>query len=624
MPQENTETHATKIVIYLTLSFGWLAIAYFAGKVIPHQPLWFALAITLLFGLPLFFAGSYAVTIQRIFNASQFRHVGILHWFLTRRILANIGWIIWSLVFAFILLVYIGTANSLEWISFLASIPIFAIISTLFTPISTKEYKPYIAVYKTLAWSRWVTALAMSAFSIFLIKLFGENRQYATLTEAIESESARLTGASNSIFIHETTQILGFFEGVKQFTLSNLSSLDNGVYLAVIFLGNVMIFYNITLAISAFMVPLSEYRRILTPVQDTNEPERIAPRSLAITSAFVVFFVVFIYTPSFLYFDGWLRSNPASVEHLRMTQQKVIQTAEMIGNDYYKPGTSEQIEKAYFDSISKLDTSIQELREATKISFEKMTDNVDDYLDWYYSLPGEYERIIALASGALEEWMAEKLQQHLMKGNAFAPVQQSIENTIKNNEQLRLEHQERIKHILAENYIEPANLQLEIIKTSSLDALKEPPSHSVIVNLENRMLISGGLGATGAFTGAIAGKITAKVAGKGAIKLGAQALIKITAGKAVSALGGTAAGAATGMAIGSVIPGIGTAIGAAIGGIAGGLTIGLTVEKLLLMLEEAFSREEFKQQILQAIEEERIEFEKSLEVRMESNTITMN
>lgn len=618
MSPRNTEIHATRIIVYFILSLGWFSIAYFAGEMIPHQPLWFALFITLLFGLPLFLAGSYASTVHRIYKSSQFRHVGILHWFSTRRILANIGWIIWSLAFAFILLVYIGTANPLEWISFLATIPIFAIISTLFTPISTKEYKPYIAVHKTLAWSRWVTALVMSAFFILLIKFFGENRQYETLTEAVQTESAKLSGASNSIFIHETTQILGFVEGAKQFTLSNLSSLDNGVYLAAIFLGSVMIFYNITLAISSFMVPLPEYRRILIPVQDTDIPARIPPRSLAITSAFVAFFVVFIYVPSFLHFDGWLRSNPESVEQLRTTQQKVIQTVEMIGNDYYKPGTSEQIEKAYFDSISKLDTSIQELREATKIGFQKMANNVDDYLDWYYSLPGEYERIMALASGALEEWMVEKLQHHLMKGNAFGPVQQSIENAIKSNEQLRIEHQDRVKQILAENSIEPADLQLEIIKTSSLDALKEPPSHSVIVNLENRMLISGSIGATGAITGAIAGKITAKVVGKGAIKLGAQALIKITAGKAVSALGGTAAGAATGMAIGSVVPGIGTAIGAAIGGIAGGLTIGLTVEKLLLMLEEAFSREEFKQQILQAIEEERVEFEKSLEGALES------
>ena len=103
--------------------------------------------------------------------------------------------------------------------------------------------------------------------------------------------------------------------------------------------------------------------------------------------------------------------------------------------------------------------------------------------------------------------------------------------------------------------------------------------------------------------------------------LGAQALIKVTAGKAVSAMGGAAAGAATGMALGSFIPGIGTAIGAAIGGVIGGITIGLTVEKLLLMLEEAFSRDEFKRQILDAIEEERIEFEKFLNTPSVSDSI---
>ena len=146
----------------------------------------------------------------------------------------------------------------------------------------------------------------------------------------------------------------------------------------------------------------------------------------------------------------------------------------------------------------------------------------------------------------------------------------------------------------------------------------------MIINLEHRLLISGGIGTAGAITGAIAGKITAKVASKGIIKLGAQALIKVTAGKAVSALGGAAAGAATGMALGSVIPGIGTAIGAAVGGIIGGITIGLTVEKLLLMLEEAFSREEFKRQILQAIEEERIEFEKLLNNPQVSDTLSGN
>ncbi|MCB1947375.1 MAG: hypothetical protein KDF62_00135, partial [Nitrosomonas sp.] len=253
-----------------------------------------------------------------------------------------------------------------------------------------------------------------------------------------------------------------------------------------------------------------------------------------------------------------------------------------------------------------------QLRKTTDQSFMLMAQNVDDYLDWYYSLPGEYERIVALATGKLENWMIERLEAYLMQGNAFGPVQQSIEDALRKNEQLRAEYLEKINSILTENQIKPETEQPEIIQYSPLDAIKEPPSNSVIVNLENRLLISGGIGAAGAITGAIAGKVTGKVIAKGAISLGAKALVKVAAGKAASVLGGAAAGAASGAAIGSVFPGIGTAIGATIGGIIGGISVGLGVEHLLLKLEEHYSRDEFKKQILDAIDEARLEFEESL------------
>lgn len=602
-----------RILGYLAFSASWLGFAYYFGRLIPDQQLWFALLVTFLFGLPIYFAAIYAVTIQRIYLSSQFQKLGILHWLFTRRILAYIGWLLWSVIFAFLLLFYLGSAEKQEWVIFFAAIPVFAVMYAMFFPIAAREYKPYIAVHKSLAWSRWVTSLVMAVFFIMFVSGSSESRQYASLAEAVAMESQKLDGATHSILILETNRLLGFIEGLKRYALSNLYSLNGALYLGVVFLGSLLFFYNVALGISSFMVPLPEYRRVLGRIQDTDQPPPIPPLAWAITSAFTTFFIFFIYVPSTVYVDAWLRSNPETINEIHASQQTVIQTVEMIGNEYYKPGTAGQIEQAYLDSLSQLEASIGKLRETTDTGFKQMADNVDDYLDWYYSLPGEYERIVALATGVLENWMAEKLQNYLMKGNAFGPVQQSIEEVLKNNQQLRAEHLQKVDQILAENRIEPAHdSQLEIIRHASLNALKEPPAHSVIVNLENRMLISGGIGTAGAITGAIAGKITAKVAGKGVIKLGAQALIKVTAGKAVSALGGAAAGAATGMAVGSIIPGIGTAIGAAIGGIIGGITIGLAVEKLLLMLEEAFSRDEFKRQILEAIEEERIEFEKFL------------
>ncbi len=610
------------ILGYLALSASWLGFAYYAGRLIPHQQLWFALLVTFSFGLPIYFAAIYAVTIQRIYLSSQFQKLGILHWLFTRRILAYIWWMLWSVIFAFLLLFYLGAAEKQEWVIFFATIPAFAVIYTIFFPIAAREYKPYIAVHKSLSWSRRITALVMAVCFVAFVNHSDPNRQYASLTEAVAMESQKLDGATNSILILETNRLLGFIEGLKRYALSSLHSFNDTLYLGLVFLGSLLFFYNVVLGISSFMVPLAEYRRVFTAIQDTDQPPPIPPLAWALTSAITTFFILFIYVPSTVYIDAWLRSNPETIQEVHTSQQTVIQTVEMIGNEYYKPGTAEQIEQAYLDSLSRLESSIGKLKETSDAGFKQMTNNVDSYLDWYYSLPGEYERIVALATGVLENWMAEKLQSYLMQGNVFGPVQQSIEEVLKNNQQLRTEHLQKVEQILTENRIEPTdNSQLEIVRHASLSALKEPPTHSVIVNLENRILISGGIGTAGAITGAIAGKITAKVAGKGVIKLGAQALIKVTAGKAVSAMGGAAAGAATGMALGSFIPGIGTAIGAAIGGVIGGITIGLTVEKLLLMLEEAFSRDEFKRQILDAIEDERIEFEKFLNTPSVSDSI---
>lgn len=601
-----------KLAGFFILSFAWLGIANQVGRAIPDQPIWFAVFATLLFGLPLYLAAIYAVTVRKIHYANQFRNPGILHWFLTRRILAYIGWLIWSVTFSYLLLLYLGKAKSLEWIAFVMTVPVFAIIHAIFTPITTQEYKPYMSAHKGLVWARWVTALVMALFYVFLVKFIGGKHHYTSLSQAIQINET-IDGASNSILILETTRLLGMIEGFKTYVLSNLHTLNDTLYLLFIFIGSLLLFYHIVLALSSFMLPTAEYRRVLGPVQDTDHPPRLPPRSFAIASALVTFFALFIYIPATFYLDGWLNASPKVIQHLRKSQSLAIDTVEMVENAYYKPGTIAQTKQAYLDIAGEIDASVSELIKASDVGFQRMAANVDDFLDWYYSLTGEYARIAALATGELEKQMIEKLEKYLLQDNAFDQVQQSIDNALQKNQELRAKYLKHVDQILAENRIQPTTAQVNIVQQSPLQALKEPPSHSVIVDLENRLLISGGAGAAGAVTGAIAGKVTAKVVGKGAIKFGAQALLKVTAGKAVSALGGAAAGAASGAAIGSVIPGAGTAIGAAVGGVIGGITIGVTVEKLLLMLEESFSREEFKHQILEAIEEARLEFIETLQ-----------
>lgn len=416
-----------RIICFWGLSLGWLAFAYYGGRMIPDQQLWFALAATVFFGLPLYMAAIYAVTVQRIHRAHQLSNLGIFYWFLNKRILPYIGWAFWSILFAFLLLFYMGVAQKFEWIVFVLAVPVFHAIHSVFMPIAAKEFKPYIALHKSLSWTRWATALGMAIFYVLYVKLSGDYPVYDSLGDAIKARSQGVSGNTNSILIHEAIRLLGFVEGLKAYVLGSLNTMSVFVFLLFIFIGSIIFFYNVALAISSFMVPLSEYRRVFSPLEDTETPERIPSRTLAIASGATSFFILFIVIPMTMYADAWLRSSPEVVKRINELTVKI----EKIGDDYYQSGTIEKTRQAYMEVISELDTSIVELRKTADKSFQLMAENVDDYLDWYYSLPGEYERIAALATGKLEKWMAEKLESYLMQGNAFGPVQQSIEETLK-------------------------------------------------------------------------------------------------------------------------------------------------------------------------------------------------
>lgn len=599
----------TKIIVYFILSFSWLALAYYIGRLIPDSPLWLAMLATFMFGLPMFFAAAYAVTVRIIHRSDQFHTKGLLHWLLTRRILAYIWWILWSVTFAFILLLYFSTTNGLEWIVLLSTVPVFAIIYAIFSHVATKEYKPYMKTHMSLTWTRWATTLVMTSFYILLIKYTGAD-QYISLSEATNTQE--INGTSNSILVLETVRLISFFDGLKSYALYHLASLDNALYLAGVFIGSMLLFFNVSLVLSSFMIPASEYRRIFLPVQSNDNPVHIHPKSLGITSAFFTFFALFIYVPTILYLEVLLHSNPRIVERIHSLQTTVIEHAEMIGDNYYKTDTIAQIQQTKLDLISEQDLSIDELLKAYDSGFQGMISNVDDYLDWYYSLPAEYARIGAMVMGKLEKAMIKNLQDHLEKGNVFDQAQVSLEQEFQKNEQLHAEYEKKIEQILADNRFQPTSPHLDVIQRTSLDALKAPLPYSVSLDINKRLLTSGGAATV---TGLIAAKVTAKVVGKGAIKLGAQALLKVAAGKAAGAAGGAAVGAGIGAAAGSVVPGIGTVIGAVIGGSVGGISIGIGVDYFILKLEEIFSREAFKAQILEAINEAQLELNNSLQLK---------
>jgi hypothetical protein len=265
--------------------------------------------------------------------------------------------------------------------------------------------------------------------------------------------------------------------------------------------------------------------------------------------------------------------------------------------------------------------TFEKLKQYYERNFRVMEGNVEAYLDWYYSLKGEYSRLTKLLLGQIEDYMAEKLNDILMTGLSTKGLEtvfnEESEQLVKIKTEMAAEFQQDLQKLLANYKIDPSAEQLRLIQTGQIQIEKILPEDAFsawaptaeLLSFKSRLAISGGTaGIGGLAAGIIAGKIASKVAGKAVFKLAAKSVAKAAASKAI----GAGAGAAAGAAIGSVVPGPGTVIGGAVG-LAVGFTAGLLVDTGLLVLEEAVSREEFKREILNSINEQKAETGQGLE-----------
>ena len=275
--------------------------------------------------------------------------------------------------------------------------------------------------------------------------------------------------------------------------------------------------------------------------------------------------------------------------------------------------------------------------------FDARVANVDSYLDWYYSLGADYERLGKLITGTIESFVADQLTESLEAGvddsefvstlqsyvDQAAAINAEYEEGLANSELIGipewlLTSTEAITADFLSGPIEPTQRLLDAGERFGISALAGgaggiaagvATSKAVGGAAEKAATSAGEKAAAGAAGDAAekaAGKQAAKAAEKAVTKNIGSKIVEKAAGKAFfkaivsrigSMIGSRGVGAAVGGAAGTLVgPGVGTAVG-----IAAGAAIGVGVDYGLLMLDEAQNRESYKAEIIEAIEEERAE-----------------
>ena len=518
----------------------------------------------------------------------------------------------WALGSSFFMLIQFHTYTYLEWFAFFLVVPVFYTLFSIIRHFLATELKPYLVTQTALVWSRWLCPVIMIAVYSILIGYLGQIPKYRDISSAVNAQQQEVADMTGSAVVYEVSQLLAYYNGAKIYALGRLGEFDTMLAFVLLGIGGLVIFYNACAILSCFLIPGNEYRRVFGPLSNADTPPPVPQSRIAVIMAITTFISLFIYVPLFTYLEAWLQQSPEVRKARELAQEKATNVLEEIDNQLFNKGTIAKLQQAKVDALHQLELNRTNLMGQIDRAFDRMELNVDGYLDWYYSLVGEYTRIGKMLMGELEDYMYKKLQEHLQRGDTFQDVQKAISDAIASHEDAKRKYELVVKTIMEQNRVQAKGNYSISEKISSYDFFNTT-KHQDFINLNTRLLSSAGGGAVAGIVTAVAvNKVLGKILGKGVIKLASKALAKVVATKVAGTAGGAGAGATVGAVIGSVIPGAGTAIGAAIGGVVGGLVAGLTVDKMLLMLEEALSREQFKSEIMASIQEARADFKAGL------------
>ena len=226
-------------------------------------------------------------------------------------------------------------------------------------------------------------------------------------------------------------------------------------------------------------------------------------------------------------------------------------------------------------------------------SFDARVANIDGYLDDYYSLPADYERLANLVGGNVEEFATRRLQEKIDSGIDDSEIISKLEEYGSQSQAIVDRFENAKASYKVEGVPEWLVKSRDVVDATLFDDAIGPDQE--LLDLRQRFGVSAVAGATaGVATKAVSKKLIERTLEKQFFK---NVVARIT-----SVLGSHAAGGVVGAAIGTTAGPVGTIAGAAVGTAA---SVG--VDYALLKVDENQNRESYKEQITQAIEEERSE-----------------
>lgn len=482
-----------------------------------------------------------------------------------------------------------------EWCLVAAAVPVYLLVFLFARRFVDREYRPAFRTSKAIGLST-VLMGALLCMAYLVLCLVQPVESFESAAAAFDA-AARPFEGSPSALMREAGTFVALSDGLVAYGASRTAEISNAGYLTIEVVLSASAFFGVANLLGLCSLGWSELRRVFLPLE-TPVPEQAtdpAPAKPAYLRGAVASFVVFpvLLATAFLVADAVVARVEQTEEFTaveRFVRDQVGLAVFVLDGRYYDQTETEALleeTRAASESLSK--EAAEALVPLINASFDARLANVDAYLDWYYSLPGDYERLVTMVTGTVEDFMQEQFVANIEASIDDSALEDALQGYAERAAALKEETAERLEQLEITGL--PAWLFTEAVPLGDAFASDALASSEGILSAGERWGVSIGAAAG---TGFVAKHLAEKAVAKPFF----QKFVSKVAGK----IGSRAVSTAVGGAVGTIAGPLGTAVGAV-----AGTAVGLGIDYGMVKFDEWQNRESYKEEIVQLIEEERSE-----------------
>ena len=507
---------------------------------VDSRGVWLFSVLCLLLAVPIFCRDAYFRAIRRTHWLSLFRDGGLgRRWFsgIWLRLVASF---VTALALAVMLVFRLRALSWQEWITCAVAIPAFLIAARVLRRFVQEADVPF-RIFLRAKLASWVTVS-------FLLLIYGVLLVLAIPDPSVSEFAPWMrAGSEGQIVSAAVAELDALHEGwraLEAFVLGHVADLGmrgRTAAFVVFVAGNIAFFYACASMLACLSIPMAEFSRAFCRVTVHRDPPTPTLAGVAYASAIITILACLFYFPFFANFEVTLAQLPPEQRPMHPVRewtatvnpslpQRAVQldgpspaqlgradettvpigvnpelppkvhpcraalVLEKIGGEFYRLGTKKKVSEAQLEFLSSQLRDVVLLAATIQRGFDLMEENVDVFLDWYYSLPGEYVRLAKFLTGSFEGYLADNLSAYLMQGAPFEEFERAFSAQLESESDLKRQYRETIKNILADNVVavdEPGHV---IVAEEISDADSLFSHQSVIASVETRLATSGDFG----------------------------------------------------------------------------------------------------------------------------------